>query len=113
MLPIYIIKLSQAKEVTETALKTTPYNAVAYGVLVAILIIAVIFIWREYKQSIRRHREYVDKAAGIIQMVENKLDYIEDLERETSELKGEVSDLKERVGQLSEYINLMRSNESN
>lgn len=109
----YILANSQAKEVTEKALQTSPYNAVAYGVLVAVLILALIFLWREYKSVLEKHREYVEKTVGIIQIVESKLDSIDDLEREVNDLKDEVSDLENKTGQLSEHINLLRGNESN
>lgn len=107
----YILLSLQAKQVTEKALETSPYNTVAYGVLVAVLILALVFIWREYKQTLERHREYIEKTTGLIQLVESKLDAVDELESTNSELKGEVSQVKERLGQLSEYINLLRGNE--
>lgn len=104
----YIVVTLQADQVAEKALQTSPYNTVAYGVLVALLITALTLLWREYKSTLERHREYVEKTTGLIQLVESKLDAVEDLEDTNKELKGEISKLKERIGQLSEYINLLR-----
>lgn len=110
---LYIVFTPQAKEVAEKALETSPYNAVAYGVLVGVLILALILLWKEYKEAVRRHRDQVEKTVGLIQVVESKLDSIEDLERENYKLRNKVSDLEVKIGQLSEYINLLRQDESN
>jgi len=109
----YILAKLQAEQVAEKALETSPYNAVAYGVLVAILILALVFLWREYKNVLQRHRDYIEKTVGLVQMVESKLESVDDLEREISDLNGKVSSLREKVSKLSEYINLLRSDEPN
>lgn len=108
----YIVLNPQTKQVAEKALETSPYNAVAYGILVGVLILALVFIWREYKNTLERHRDYVEKTTGLIQLVESKLDAVDELEETNRELKAEVGQVKERIGQLSEYINLLRNEES-
>lgn len=101
----YVLWHPQVQDVTEKALKTSPYNAVAYGVLVVILILAVIFLWREYKNTLEVQRNIVNKAIGLIQLVEAKLDTVENVERETENLKENIEDLNKKVNQLSRDIN--------
>lgn len=98
---IYVLTYFQSKEVVEKTLEVSPYNTVAYGVLVGVLLLALIFVWREYKKLLERHREYVEKTVGVIQIVETKLDSVDNLSKELSGVKTELSHVKEKLGELS------------
>lgn len=113
MRPMYIYAILQVKDVTEKTLEVSPYNTLAYGVLVTVLILAVVFIWREYRRIQERYRDHVEKTVGLVQVVESKLDTIEELDQETSDIKAEINGLENKIGKLSEHINLLRGNESN
>lgn len=109
----YIFGLFQAKQVTEEALNVTPYNTIAYGLLVALLIGAVVFMWREYRRVQGRYRDHVEKTVGLVQVVESKLDSIDEMKDESYDIRNKVDNLEAKVGKLSEHINLLRGNESN
>lgn len=103
--------LYQVEEVTDAALKTSPYNAVAYGVLVGVLVVALVMLWRQHKKLQERYRDHVEKTVGLMQLIESKMDTIEDVDEshrtistKQDDLIERQKDLKREVYNLKEYV---------
>lgn len=104
MLPLYIAIRLQSRQVAEAALETSPYNAIAYGVLVTVLIFAVVFIWRQYKKTLERHRDYVEKTVGLMQLIESRMDTIEEIKDTQQDLIDRQKDVKRELYNLKEHV---------
>lgn len=89
--------LLQAKEAAEVALQTSPYNALAYGVLVFVLAAGNVLVWREYKQEMERKRKHVEKTIGLMQILESKMDGFDKVDSEISDLKNEIRMLRNSI----------------
>jgi len=98
------ILLLQSQELAEAALKTNPYNAIAYGVLVLVLITAVIFIWKEYTKTKKRHQDYVEKTVGLLQLMESKMDTIEEVKKNQGLLKENSNSTLNKLTQVKTII---------
>lgn len=91
------IEVFQAKEAAEVALQASPYNALAYGILVFVLLAALFLLWKEYKEQNQKHREYVEKTVGLMQLIESKIDNFDKLDNQIKSLENEIKMLKNIV----------------
>lgn len=82
--------------VVDKALEASPYNAIAYGLLVALLIVSNFMQWRYNKQLQDRQYEYIEKAIGLIQIVESKMEKFQQTQADISDIQKDIELIKEK-----------------
>jgi len=72
--------LSVTKTLVEHAISASPYNALGYGILVAVLIIAVSSLWWERNRTIRNYQARIDEIQSQLhRQSEKHLGYVKRL----------------------------------
>lgn len=93
--------LLQQNDLINTGLQISPYNAAAFGALVVVLAIAVIFLWRADTEKSKKILEVLEKTISISEKVDNQLsrnnDLTEDNNKVLQDVKYELASIKERL----------------
>jgi hypothetical protein len=89
-------------QIAEKALETSPYNSLAYGVLVSILIVACGALWLRLQAADKLGRENFEKLA---ELMAKFFVTLEDSRFMTDAIKEGNSDLKHVVEKLERLIN--------
>lgn len=93
--------LLQTDEILNKALEVSPSNGIAYGVLVALLIIGLVFLWKEVSRERSYSREIAERVIKLSEKVGSGLDgdklWKEDVRQKITDLSTEVKLLEQSV----------------
>lgn len=103
-------------DLQEKLIDVSPYNTLAYGVLVSIMALAVIFLFRMYQAEKKYNRERDNKMLELMPMILDRLKsqtgmpgditkIAEDTKAVLVEAKSHYEALNDRIRDLSDKIN--------
>lgn len=98
-------------ELIEKASQATPWNALGYGLLVAVLIAAVVGLWRAYMAEKNFNRNLAEKALTLISSVSEALHRNESINQSVQNIiavleseKGLKTEIKRELERISDLI---------
>jgi type II secretory pathway component PulM len=81
----------------QKTLEISPLNASAFGALVLVLAIAVVFLWRAYDAKTQKLMEVLERSVGITAKVENHMAKQNDDFATLKEIKFELTRLSDLI----------------
>ncbi len=80
MFTIFPILLQEIPDgVIDAALKANPYNAIAYGLLVVVLMLFSFLNYRDRRRMEKQHFKYMTETIGLLGRVEEKMVVLQDI----------------------------------
>lgn len=91
---IFLLLQEVPKNIVDGATEVSPYNAIAYSLLVSLLIF---LLWRQMKQTEKWQDKYIsnmERSITLLNSVENNMGVFERLRDKVDALKEDLNELK-------------------